>query len=97
MGSDGGNVVATSGRVVRQPGDGSCLFHSLSYGLADGTSASQVIPQCLIHPPPPPTLPCDGLLQLRRELASFVLKHPDLEIADDPLKDWVAWDSDGGR
>eukprot|EP00403_Amphidinium_massartii_P041842 CAMPEP_0178445260 /NCGR_PEP_ID=MMETSP0689_2-20121128/40045_1 /TAXON_ID=160604 /ORGANISM="Amphidinium massartii, Strain CS-259" /LENGTH=387 /DNA_ID=CAMNT_0020069745 /DNA_START=13 /DNA_END=1176 /DNA_ORIENTATION=+ len=26
--------------VIRQPGDGSCLFHSLSYGLADGTSAS---------------------------------------------------------
>ena len=48
-------------------------------------------------PPPPPSLPCDGVLQLRRELASFVLKHPDLEIADDPLKDWVAWDSDGGR
>ncbi len=41
--------------------------------------------------------PCDGVLQLRKELASFVLKHPDLEIADDPLKDWVAWDSDGGR
>ena len=106
MGSDGGNVVVTSARVVRQPGDGSCLFHSLSYGLADGTSASQVIPQCLSPPapaplppppPPPPSLPCDGVLQLRRELASFVLKHPDLEIADDPLKDWVAWDSEGGR
>jgi len=27
-------------RVVRQPGDGSCLFHSMSYGLSDGTSAS---------------------------------------------------------
>jgi hypothetical protein len=97
MGSDGGNVVVTSGRVVRQPGDGSCLFHSLSYGLADGTSASQVRDTAVPHPPPPPTLPCDGALQLRRELASFVLKHPDLEIADDPLKDWVAWDSDGGR
>lgn len=27
-------------RVCRQPGDGSCLFHSLSYGLKDGSSAS---------------------------------------------------------
>lgn len=27
-------------RVVRQPGDGSCLFHSLSYGLRDGSNAS---------------------------------------------------------
>ena len=29
-------------RVVRQPGDGSCLFHSLSYGLRDGSSASSL-------------------------------------------------------
>ena len=27
-------------RVVRQPGDGSCLFHSMSYGLKDGSNAS---------------------------------------------------------
>ncbi len=27
-------------RVVRQPGDGSCLFHSMSFGLGDGTNAS---------------------------------------------------------
>ncbi|CAE7582584.1 USP20 [Symbiodinium natans] len=26
-------------RVVRQPGDGSCLFHSVSYGLGDGSTA----------------------------------------------------------
>lgn len=26
------------GRCVRQPGDGSCLFHSLCYGLNDGKS-----------------------------------------------------------
>jgi len=31
-----------SARVVRQPGDGSCLFHSMSYGLGDGTSASSL-------------------------------------------------------
>lgn len=28
-------------RVVRQPGDGSCLFHSLSYGIGQGYSASR--------------------------------------------------------
>ena len=27
-------------RVIRQPGDGSCLYHSLSHGLRDGSSAS---------------------------------------------------------
>ena len=37
----------------------------------------------------------EAAVQLRRELAAFVLKHPDLDIADDPLKDWVAWDSNG--
>ena len=25
--------------VIRQPGDGSCLFHSLAFGLKDGSSA----------------------------------------------------------
>lgn len=29
-------------RVVRQLGDGSCLFHSISYGLRDGSSASSL-------------------------------------------------------
>jgi len=36
MGSSGGNFVLKSARVVRQPGDGSCLFHSLNYGLNQG-------------------------------------------------------------
>ena len=35
------NFVLKNVRVVRQPGDGSCLFHSLSYGLGD-TSASSL-------------------------------------------------------
>lgn len=34
MGADGGNFVLRSAKVVRQPGDGSCLFHSLNHGLA---------------------------------------------------------------
>ena len=33
-------AVLRSARVVPQPGDGSCLFHSMSYGLKDGSSAS---------------------------------------------------------
>mmetsp|Transcript_9294 Transcript_9294/g.22862 ORF Transcript_9294/g.22862 Transcript_9294/m.22862 type:complete len:431 (-) Transcript_9294:60-1352(-) len=33
MGSSGGNVTTRSASVVRQPGDGNCLFHSLAYGL----------------------------------------------------------------
>jgi len=38
MGSSGGNVKTWSARVVRQPGDGNCLFHSLAYGIG-GTNA----------------------------------------------------------
>jgi len=36
MGGSGGNFVLRSARVIRQPGDGSCLFHSLIYGLQSG-------------------------------------------------------------
>mmetsp|Transcript_8200 Transcript_8200/g.20359 ORF Transcript_8200/g.20359 Transcript_8200/m.20359 type:complete len:370 (+) Transcript_8200:214-1323(+) len=39
MGASGGNFKLKNARVVRQPGDGSCLFHSLSYGLGS-TNAS---------------------------------------------------------
>jgi hypothetical protein len=31
-----------SARVARQPGDGSCLFHSLSFGLRNGSNASSL-------------------------------------------------------
>lgn len=40
MGGSGGNYVLRSARVVKQPGDGSCLFHSLLQGLPHGGSAS---------------------------------------------------------
>jgi len=39
MGASGGNFVLRQARVIRQPGDGNCLFHSLSHGLQPGTSA----------------------------------------------------------
>ncbi len=69
----GGNappLITTRGRVVPQPPDGSCLFHSLSYGLREGNASG-----------------------LRRELMQFIRKHPDLEIAGDPLRDWIRWDA----
>ena len=31
-----------SARVISQPGDGSCLFHSLCYALCDGTTALEL-------------------------------------------------------
>lgn len=32
---------------------------------------------------------------LRKEIANYIANNPDLEIAGDPLKDWVAWDGGG--
>ena len=41
MGSDGGNYVLRHARAVRQPGDGSCLFHSLCFGLNRGNNGGK--------------------------------------------------------
>mmetsp|Transcript_122859 Transcript_122859/g.342368 ORF Transcript_122859/g.342368 Transcript_122859/m.342368 type:complete len:558 (-) Transcript_122859:141-1814(-) len=65
--------IVRSARVVSQPGDGSCLFHSLSYGLT-GRSSGQA---------------------LRREIADFIARNPDLEIGDNALRDWISYDSGG--
>lgn len=59
-------------RVVSMPGDGSCLFHSLSYGLSDRPSASS----------------------LRRDICAYMVKNPDMTIADTAIKDWIKYDSD---
>lgn len=40
MGGAGGNFVLRAARVIRQPGDGSCLFHSMAYGLKEGSAHS---------------------------------------------------------
>mmetsp|Transcript_73884 Transcript_73884/g.131098 ORF Transcript_73884/g.131098 Transcript_73884/m.131098 type:complete len:399 (-) Transcript_73884:30-1226(-) len=38
MGGDAGTFVLRNARVVRQPGDGSCLFHSMAFGLREECS-----------------------------------------------------------
>ncbi|CAE7257347.1 OTU4 [Symbiodinium sp. CCMP2456] len=40
MGGNPGNFVLRNARVIRQPGDGSCLYHSLSYGLGNTDARS---------------------------------------------------------
>jgi len=62
--------VLRSAKVVPQPGDGSCLFHSLAFGLGS-TEASA----------------------LRAEIADFIAAYPDTEVSDNPIRDWVLWDS----
>mmetsp|Transcript_116053 Transcript_116053/g.231346 ORF Transcript_116053/g.231346 Transcript_116053/m.231346 type:complete len:415 (-) Transcript_116053:56-1300(-) len=80
-GGDGGNYVLRNARAVRQPGDGSCLFHSLCFGLnrlnraagrRNGNCAADV---------------------LRREIAHFIEQNPNLEISGDTLEEWIRWDA----
>lgn len=69
--ADENQVVLRSAKVVSQPGDGSCLFHSLAYGLRGATNATK----------------------LRAEIADYIAAHPDVEVAGNPIRDWVLWDS----
>eukprot|EP00931_Biecheleriopsis_adriatica_P018575 TRINITY_DN12975_c0_g1_i1.p1 TRINITY_DN12975_c0_g1~~TRINITY_DN12975_c0_g1_i1.p1 ORF type:complete len:530 (+),score=152.76 TRINITY_DN12975_c0_g1_i1:100-1689(+) len=63
-------VVLKTAKIIPQPGDGSCLFHSLSYGLKS-TDASK----------------------LRAEIADHIAANPKAEVAGNPIKDWVLWDT----
>mmetsp|Transcript_36914 Transcript_36914/g.113749 ORF Transcript_36914/g.113749 Transcript_36914/m.113749 type:complete len:284 (-) Transcript_36914:204-1055(-) len=75
IGGDGGDFTLRGARVVRQPGDGSCLFHSLSFGLSSGRAAP------------------GAAEALRRELAGFMERNPQLEISGDTIEEWVRWDA----
>jgi len=65
-----GQQILRNAKVVSQPGDGSCLFHSLSFGLRSTNAA-----------------------KLRAEIADYILANPEMKVADNPIKDWVLWDS----
>ena len=81
-----------SARVVRQPGDGSCLFHSMSYGKCNIKAFLLIYSN---------NLSVAGLSDgtsassLRRQICAFIARNPKLLIADTPLSDWVKWDSRG--
>jgi hypothetical protein len=64
-------------RVIAQPGDGSCLFHSLSSGRSTGSAAGSSA----------------GARQLRCELEDYIAAHPMETIGDTPIADWVLWDT----
>merc|ERR1712072_1500630 len=34
-----------------------------------------------------------GAARLRAEIADFIAANPTVEVADNPIKDWVLWDS----
>jgi hypothetical protein len=77
LGTDEGNAYLARADVVRQPGDGSCLFHSLAHGLGRLGKA----PHGVSGP------------QLRAGLMDWLGAHQDTRISDTPLHEWVRWDS----
>merc|ERR1740117_1925205 len=81
MGENCGNYVLRNAKVLRQPGDGSCLFHSLVFGLqgAVGNQRQQQHWQGRGGGG-------GSAGELRRELAGFVMENPRLEIAGDTLE-----------
>lgn len=81
LGADARPILLRRGRVVPQPGDGSCLFHSLRYGL-------HALPPALRRCASVPSAPA-----LRQQLARWVASNAQLRIADTPVSMWVKWDS----
>jgi len=77
MGGGAGNFVLHGARCVKQPGDGSCLYHSLCHGLGG-------MKTCLMKP---------TAKALRGELANFIARNPRVEISGDTIEEWVQWDA----
>lgn len=67
--------------VVKQPGDGSCLFHSLAYG-------ARQLPVLGVADVELST--AEGV---RARVLRFLESHPAEECAGVPLRDWVLWES----
>jgi hypothetical protein len=79
--SSGPPLLLRNGTVRPQPPDGSCLFHSLRFGLSRIAAARNV-----------PNVPT-STHGLRSHLARWVGAHASLRLADTPLSSWVQWDS----
>jgi len=79
LGADGGSAFLRNPRVKSQPGDGSCLFHSMAWGLARcGRLESNG---------------GGGAHQLRHNISKFWLNNPTMKISETPVSEWVKWDS----
>lgn len=92
IGEGSGGNFWTDGDIVRMPGDGSCLFHSLVYGKY-GHFPALLPTRCVkrIHTTLLAGLGEGGARKLRLEIARFIRKNSSLQIADSPLSDWIKW------
>ena len=76
-----GRSALVGATVVKQPGDGSCLFHSLAYG-------ARQLPVLGVADVELST--AEGV---RARVLRFLESHPAEECAGVPLRDWVLWES----
>jgi hypothetical protein len=76
--SNGVLPTVVRGTRVEQPKDGSCLFHSIAWGVGDIHRCDTLSPG----------------MQLRREIAAFIKSHPREQIANTAIEDWVQMISD---
>ena len=90
------SLSASNARVVPQPGDGSCLFHSLAYGLrkvylsvnsSSRSSTSSANSNCKLS---------TNATDLRMSLENYIASHPSEIIGGTAISDWVLWDSQVG-
>ena len=80
LGQDCRPLALRRARVVGQPGDGSCLFHSLSFGARKlGSSKAD----------------CASAASVREACAAFLERCPNAEIGGTPLREWIQWESGG--
>ena len=79
-------VSSSAVKVIPQPGDGSCLFHSMSHALgALGHLTSARNRQARVA--------ANSAAGLRLEIENYIAGHPDETIGGTTISDWVLWDS----
>eukprot|EP00929_Paragymnodinium_shiwhaense_P000177 TRINITY_DN100421_c0_g1_i1.p1 TRINITY_DN100421_c0_g1~~TRINITY_DN100421_c0_g1_i1.p1 ORF type:complete len:543 (+),score=77.38 TRINITY_DN100421_c0_g1_i1:176-1804(+) len=71
-------TVEVTGEVVVQPGDGSCLFHSLAYNMKKMGMGSG-------------SLDARGP-RLRQAVAKYLAEHADETVAGTSFRDYILWD-----
>lgn len=64
--------------VLPQPGDGSCLFHSLACGMQRLPGSDSKL---------------TNATTIRAAVVDFIQRHPETECAGSPLSDWIQWES----
>ena len=81
-------------RIIRQPGDGSCLFHSMAYGLQKRSNAGKLRAEICSFIQSNPDFKIRYIWYIVLiEVTSLTCCIYTYRISDTPLQDWVKWDT----